>query len=216
MSEYAPGVTVVIPTIAPRAESGMAQRAAESAAVALGNLAGSVDTKPFIGAVLLQVDSLKQGAARTRHAGLEMVGTEWVAFLDDDDEFLPDHLMKLHTAALEHQADYVWSRFRITYPDGSCLSGPQFLGEKAFRQWDDADPCQTTITTLVKTELAIRAGGFAQFDDTGALVDGQRRGEDHEFTLRCRAAGGVFRHVPQVTWKWNHHGGNTSGLPDRW
>jgi len=26
----------------------------------------------------------------------------------------------------------------------------------------------------------------------------------------------VFRHVPKVTWTWNHWGGNTSGLPSRW
>jgi hypothetical protein len=99
------------------------------------------------------------------------------------------------------------------HPRTEVIQGPVFLGDKAFSQWDDNDPCQTTITTLVRTELARAAGGFAQFDDDGSTVDGNRRGEDHEFTLACRKAGGKFRHVPRVTWDWYHHSANTSGLP---
>lgn len=98
-------------------------------------------------------------------------------------------------------------------PRVRTIQGPVFLGEKAFSQWNDDDPCQTTITTLVRTELARAAGGFEQFSDDGSTVDGNRRGEDHEFTLACRKAGGVFRHVPRVTWDWYHHSGNTSGMP---
>jgi glycosyltransferase involved in cell wall biosynthesis len=98
-------------------------------------------------------------------------------------------------------------------PRTEVVQGPVFLGDKAFSQWDDNDPCQTTITTLVRTELARAAGGFEQFEDDGSTVDGNRRGEDHEFTLACRKAGGVFRHVPRVTWDWYHHSSNTSGMP---
>jgi len=98
-------------------------------------------------------------------------------------------------------------------PRSQTIQGPVFLGEKAFSQWNDDDPCQTTITTLVRTELALATGGFEQFTDDGSTVDGNRRGEDHEFTLRCRKAGGAFRHVPRVTWDWYHHSANTSGMP---
>jgi hypothetical protein len=210
-----PGVTVVIPSIPPR--QAMRERAAGSAWAALQRLDRSpISPDTFATGVLIVEDGARKGAARTRHLGLTNVKTEWVAFLDDDDVMLDDHLEKLYTAAVEHQADYLWSRFVIVYADGSLQPGPAFLGEKAFRQWDDADPCQTTIVTMVDTELALAAGGFEQFDDTGELIDGQRRGEDFEFTMRCRKAGAVFRHVPAVTWHWHHHGKNTSGLPDRW
>lgn len=220
-----PGITVVTPTIPPRAV--VQQRSRASVTRAFYYLAGRRDEFPSLPGFLMHhlfvKDTTHAGAARTRHAGLLEVDTEWVAFLDDDDEMLPQHLYALLSAALEHDADYLWSRFRIVYPDGTGPIGPEFLGEKAFSQWNDDDPCQTTITTLVRTELAREAGGFAQFTDDGREVDGQRRGEDHEFTLRCRAAGGVFRHVPEVTWLWHHWGlgargvpGNTSGMPDRW
>jgi hypothetical protein len=207
-----PGVTVVIPSIPPR--DALRERAAGSAWAALQRLAAHpLVPVGFTTAVLISVDERRQGAARTRHHGLTHVETEWTAFLDDDDVMLSDHLERLWLAAVEHQADYLWSRFVIVHADGSQQPGPAFLGTKAFRQWDDNDPCQTTITTMVDTEMARDAGGFEQFDDTGELIDGQRRGEDFEFTMRCRKAGAVFRHVPKVTWHWHHHGFNTSGLP---
>jgi len=207
------GITVVIPTIPPR--TALLNRAAESVAEASSYLVDSKLSVPV--EIITSTDANREGAARTRHRGLMAVETEWVAFLDDDDRMLPNHLAKLYGAALTNPRgiDYLWSRFVIKYPDGSSLDGPAFLGDKAFNQWDDNDPCQTTITTLVRTELARDAGGFLQFEE-GELIDGQRRGEDFEFTSRCRWAGGEFLHVPHVTWEWWHHGKNTSGLPDRW
>lgn len=214
MRSLTPGITVVVPTIPPRVHNGLFNRATDS--INRASLYLQDKMPGTIVRVSSVIDARKIGAARSRQLALENVDTTWTAFLDDDDEMLPDHLYKLMRGALEHGADYVWSRFRITYPGGACLTGPAFLGAKAFQQWNDDDPCQTTITTLVRTELAMTAGGFAQFDDDGSEVDGQRRGEDHEFTVRCRKAGGVFRHVPEVTWLWHHHENNTSGLPDRW
>jgi hypothetical protein len=241
-----PGITVVIPSIPPRAE--LLRRATDSAHGAAAELARFYGTTVPVD-VITVLDERREGAAKTRHRGLLEVHTEWVAFLDDDDVMHPDHLHQLYSAALEFDADYLWSRFQIIkqenvwlhcdhqmasifdppcpvrhhrragdehqhlVPRQTTVQGPVFLGEKAFSQWDDNDPCQTTITTLVKTELARAAGGFAQFEDDGSTVDGNRRGEDHEFTLRCRAAGGEFRHVPRVTWDWYHHGANTSGMP---
>lgn len=238
------GITVVIPTIPPR--EALLQRASSSAHDAAVWLHLEMGLRAE---VLTVLDERREGAAKTRHRGLLEVSTEWVAFLDDDDVMHPDHLVQLYGAALEHGADYLWSRFQIIKEDhiwvpcehrptsifdppcplphhrrtndvyqhieprSRTIQGPVFLGEKAFSQWDDIDPCQTTITTLVKTELALAAGGFAQFEDDGSTVDGNRRGEDHEFTLRCRAAGGVFQHVPRVTWDWYHHEANTSGMP---
>jgi glycosyltransferase involved in cell wall biosynthesis len=234
------GITVVIPSIPPRAE--LLRRATDSAHGAAAELARFYGTMAPVD-VITVLDERREGAAKTRHRGLLEVHTEWVAFLDDDDVLHPDHLHQLYGAALEFDADYLWSRFQIVKEEhrwtvcptpGSCalsehrslggvpnhlalfsyvVQGPVFLGEKAFSQWDDNDPCQTTITTLVKTELARAAGGFAQFEDDGSTVDGNRRGEDHEFTLRCREAGGAFRHVPRVTWDWYHHSANTSGMP---
>jgi hypothetical protein len=216
MSTWAPGITVVVPTIPPRHQ--LLSRAHAS-------VSGSIDEfrrRQFSVPVHLitVTDGAKLGAAATRDRGLRSVETEWVAFLDDDDEMLPGHLAALYGTALTHPAkpDYLWSRFQIMFPPESGRTaepGPQFLGAKAFEQWNDDDPCQTTVTTLVRTQLALNAGGFVPPSD-GQLVDGNAAGEDFRFTMACRAAGGVFRHVPEVTWYWHHHGSNTSGRADRW
>lgn len=204
-------ITVVIPTIPPRAA--MLRRALRS--VMRQTLAPA--------AIVVEIDNDHTGAAATRHRGLRKVTTEWTAFLDDDDVLDGDHLQTLRESAAQHQADYVWSRFRIGYPDGRSVAGPKPLGPGTFAQWDDAKPSQTTITTLVRTELAVKVGGFDTWRDDGREINGERFGEDFDFTLRMRAAGAVFRHAPAVTWTWMHHGrgipgrsGNTSGNPMRW
>jgi glycosyltransferase involved in cell wall biosynthesis len=198
-------VTVVIPSIPPR--QALLGRALQSA---------FHQTLPAA-AVAVVVDTNHAGAAITRHRGLEMVSTEWAAFLDDDDMLDPHHLETLVATALEYEADYVWSRFRLGFPDGRVMDGPAPLGPGSFDQWSDDAPAQTTITTLVRTKLALDVGGFAVFtDDEGKQIDGQRYGEDFDFTLRMRKAGAVFRHAPTVSWTWWHHGRNTSGRGDRW
>jgi glycosyltransferase involved in cell wall biosynthesis len=205
------GISVVIPSITPRAD--MLVRAVESVAHQL--LPAD--------AIIVEVDNGRTGAPDTRQRGLEKVTTEWVAFLDDDDLMDPHHLATLLATAKEYGADYVWSRFRIGYPDGTVVDGPSPLSQATFEQFDPDNPAQTTVTTLVRTRLALEVGGFAAFEDSQRHIDGQRIGEDFDFTMRMHKAGAVFRHAPVVTWTWSHWGvggpgvpGNTSGSASRW
>lgn len=193
-----PGITVAIATIPPRV--GLLQRAVASVLS---------QTHPAAG-LAIAVDYAKQGAPATRQRALDMVDTQWVAFLDDDDEFMPSHLDTLWNAAHAYQADYVYSWFE-TIPHGS---DPFPIGHY-LQPWSNAEPRQTTITTMVRTELA-RQVGFARFEESGELVDGQRWGEDWSFTLGCMDAGAKIHHVVAKTWYWHHDSGNTSGRPDRW
>lgn len=220
MSRFEAGLTVVTPSVPPRVAQ--LERCANSVMRSIHYLAGHAEElglpAGFTAYHQVVLDQEHVGASVARHAGLMQSFTTYTAFIDDDDEMLPDHLYKLLAGALEHGADYVWSRFRITYPDGSTLPGPAFLGKKAFSPWNDDDPCETTITTLVNTGLAQSCGGFVEPGQTE-----HHAGEDHRFTLRMRKAGAEFYHVPEVTWLWHHWGygtpgqpGNTSGMPDRW
>lgn len=193
-----PGITVTIATIPPRV--GLLQRAVASVLS---------QTHPAAG-LAIAIDYAKQGAPATRQRALDMVNTQWVAFLDDDDEFLPPHLDTLWNAAHAYQADYVYSWFD-TVPLG-CDPFP--IGHYV-QPWSNAEPRQTTITTMVRTELALEVG-FARFEESGELVDGQRWGEDWSFTLGCMSAGAKIHHVVAKTWLWHHDSGNTSGRPDRW
>jgi glycosyltransferase involved in cell wall biosynthesis len=187
-------ITVVIPTMFTRTK--MLQKAVDS-----------VEKQVLPAAhISIATDINHDGAAITRNRALQAARTPWVAFLDDDDWFYPNHLDALLDAALFNGSDFVYSWYDVI---GGADPFPHFG-----QPWDNAHPVQTTITTLVRTDLA-RLAGFRQ-----PILDrefqGQRRGEDAEFTLKCMGLGAKIYHHPQKTWAYNHHGGNTSGMPDRW
>ena len=156
--------------------------------------------------VVVSLDRERAGAATTRQRALEQVTTEWVAFLDDDDEFKPGHLSCLVAAAQDTGADYVYSWY-------DCIGGTDPLPHFG-KPFDHCNPTQTTITTLVRTELALEANFITPVNYP--TPDGNIAGEDWHFTLKCVNLGGYIYHTPYRTWKWWHWGGNTSGQPDRW
>lgn len=163
-------------------------------------------------AVAIRGDVDRAGAAATRQIALDSVQTKWVAFLDDDDVLLPRHLFELVQAQFITGADYLYSWYQIVDADGSHIPD-NVLGHFG-KDFNPAEPHQTTITTLVRTELA-KSVGFLRDPGTHEIA-GQRAGEDFAFTLGCVAAKAKIVHVPQITWEWHHHGRNTSGLADRW
>lgn len=185
-------VTVVIPTIPPR-ELDMLPRAIRSVAY---------QEEP-VAALAIAIDVRKEGAWATRQRALDMATTPWVAFLDDDDEFLPMHTRLLLDCAEHEAADYVFSYYTLAH----CFDVLGTFG----KPFDHADPHHTTMTVLVRTKLA-QSVGF-----TPPLPEHTVGGEDWRFTLGCVDAGAKIVHVPVRTWHWHHHfPGNTSGRPDRW
>jgi glycosyltransferase involved in cell wall biosynthesis len=180
-----PVVSVVVPYHAARVKNGMLKRAADSV---------NGQTAPHH--LIAVEDTQRQGAAATRQGGLDQVTTPWTAFLDSDDELDPTHLAQLLACATETGADYVYPWFRVK---GGRDPFPMFFG----RPWDDAHPHSTTITILVRTELAQQVG----FRNVA--------GEDFTFTKDCVIAGAKIIHHPARTWTWWHHQSNSSGIPGR-
>ena len=185
-----PGVSVVTPWHAQRQTNGMLERAAASV---------RAQTVPV--EHILAEDIHHMGAAITRAHGLALVETEWTAFLDSDDEMDPDHIEQLLACANDTGADYVYPWFRVK---GGTDPFPMFFG----KPFDPACPNSTTITILVRTELA-KTVGFVRDPAT------QASGEDFLFTKGCAAAGAKIVHHPARTWTWWHGPQNTSGLPTR-
>lgn len=186
-----PGITVAIPTIPTRAKM-------------FGEAIRSVSNQTYPpAAISVAVDVEKQGAPATRQRALDAVITEWVAFLDDDDLFMAQHLEHLYAHAMETGADFVYSWFHVP-------GGADPFPETHFTEpFDYLNPIETTITTLVRTGLA-KTVGFQ------ALNRGEvNTGEDRFFTLGCMHAGATISHLVERTWWWRHHAGNTSGLPTK-
>lgn len=187
-------VTVVLPTHPARIKNGMTKRAFGSALLQ--------QHTPH--AIIVEIDNDRNGAPITRNNGLQKVQTTWVAFLDSDDQLKANHLSTLVQGAEETGADYLYTWFE---PVGFYADPLGHFG----KVWDPENPTQTTITTLVRTELA-QSVGF-RTPPEGALINGERYGEDFQFTMECHWAGGKIHHIPSRTWLWNCHGMNTSGLP---
>lgn len=166
--------------------------------------------------IFVAIDKHREGAPKTRQRALDAIDPKiypWVAFLDDDDEFMPHHLDHLLAFALDHDVDYAYSWFKIVTANGTVLDHDSVFPTTHFTEpWNPDKPRQTTVTTLVKTELAREVGFIHREDDE--LIDGQRSGEDWHFTLECNRLG-TIGHLVEHTWFW-HHGGNTSGIPSRW
>jgi hypothetical protein len=186
------GITVVIPSIPPR--GALLTRAVASA------MAQTLQPQAFS----IAIDTGRQGAGPTRTRALMAASTEWVAFLDDDDEMMPHHLETLHGLAVETGAD-------VVYPWFTVEGGGDPLSCNRGKNWNPGSPHQFPITTLVRTELAQQVGGF-----TVAHPSGEISGEDFPFFLALSDAGARFAQTPEATWIWHHDSGNTSGLPTRW
>lgn len=188
-------VTVAIPTIPPRP------------AVLVEAIASAwVNTVRPVG-FSIAVDTEGDGAAATRNRalmGVDPATSPWVAFLDDDDLMDPDHLEKLLNHAEETGADFVYSWFRT---DGFTDPFPE---SHYLNEFDPANPIETTITTLVRTELA-QMVGFHPIPERKL-----NSGEDYNFVLGCVAAGAKISHLVDRTWTYRAHGFNTSGLASNW
>ena len=189
-------ITVAIPTI-PQRRSRLRQALTS---VAIQNYPAS--------AVSIAYDLKGEGSAATRNRALGAVQTKWVAFLDDDDTFLPHHLETLAKGVEESGADVIYGLPRVIGPTGNPLPRHwQWGGPEEF----DADLLRKhsyiTVSSLVRTDFA-KDAGFT-FKDAG---NGQSY-DDHGFYLGLLNLGAKFHHIHQETFIWNHHGMNTSGKP---
>lgn len=161
--------------------------------------------------VVVVTDVYKSGSAATRNRGMYHISTNWIAFLDDDDELLPNHLETLMKHAADSRASVIYSGCRVLDANGVELPQQDEWGRFG-REFDPdllRERSYIPVTSLVNGYVANRTffgpptGLVSDYDDWG-------------FYLRALDAGATFLHVPEVTWIWHHHGGNTSGRADRW
>ena len=160
--------------------------------------------------VIVQIDHVGRGAAHTRNAALASVSTEWVAFLDDDDLWLPQHLQAL--MAVSAGADLVYSWFTVLNGyDPLTVDGRSPFGQP----WSPALAAAIQsanfipVTVLARTAALRAVGGFTP--PPWASADNPC--EDWGCWLKLLDAGAVFRHLPQRTWQWRTHAGQSAGRP---
>lgn len=128
MTEVDPLVSVVIPTFN---RAGMIEAAVQSVQAQsyphweiIISDDGSKDNTKDIVQKLMGLDSrirfigreTNAGAQAARNAGIKAAQGEWIAFLDSDDQWLPDSLQRRMTIAMRDNVDVVHSNAYILHP----------------------------------------------------------------------------------------------------
>jgi Glycosyl transferase family 2 len=208
-----PSVTVCIPTIPRRAA--LLERAIASIE--------SQTIQP--NEVIIIEDTEGQGAAKTRNSAWQNAKTDVVAFLDDDDEFLPRHLEACLTTMVKENAGLVYSWFELTGWADATPSRPDALATKLNGQL--VHPLGVPfgheqeqhyrlhafipITTVVRRHFMVKSGGYPV---PGSSDWPREDCEDWGGHLRLLDVGCKFVHHPERTWRchWNPKE-STAGKP---
>lgn len=125
-----------------------------------------------------------------RNAALAAVETEWVCFLDADDELERGYLDAMATGTADVRAPAV----RYVHPGGAAQTPrvPNVAGHShacvaeclPFGNW-------LVVGSLVRAGLVRRVGGWRDFDWS----------EDWDLWLRCHLAGATFEAIPAAIYR---------------
>jgi len=148
---------------------------------------------------LIGIDYARRGTARVVTQLALSARNEWVATLEDDDIWYPNHLAELTKAAAVGEPD-------ILYP-WCDVEGRDWVPNSHF------DPDRLRRENYIPSTMLIRRRLIA---DLGGWRDGTQNGwEDYDFLLRALAAGARFRCVPVITWRYRFHDGNKTLLGEK-
>lgn len=173
--------------------------------------------------IIVSVDNECIGSAANRNRALESATSDWVAFLDDDDELFPTHLEHLLAHAEETGADLVYPWFEGINAEGIFTVPEQSYAPESYCQIVQVSPegkrfdglleetIRTTgnfipVTVLVRRELIQSTGGFIPLGEPGT-----DQCDDWGAWKALLEAGAKFSHLPERTWRWHGHPHHTSG-----
>jgi len=134
--------------------------------------------------------------AEAANLALESARGEWLNFLDDDDELLPQHLATLLTAPRGAGERVVYSRTRVADASGKVLGHVSHAGNHAQLYFHSRT---TTCAALLHRSLVDEG---ARFDPAFAVH------EDHDFQVNC-ATRTAFRFVDAPTCVWHADAGES-------
>ncbi len=134
--------------------------------------------------------------AKARNAGLARVETEWVCFLDADDELEPGYLEAMATGSADLRAPAVryvpWGYLSGKQPVGRPARVPRVVGHHhdctaeclAYGNW-------LVIGSLVRAALVREVGGFEEWPVY----------EDFDLWARCWQAGATAESIPEAVYR---------------
>ncbi len=150
--------------------------------------------------VHFQRQEKNQGLPATRNTAIASARGEWIALIDSDDIWTPDHLAKLVARALSTQADLIHSGVVMFDSDtgqdqDTRTPSAQATAELPRSLFLGAYIIQPS-STLIRTSLCREVKGF---DPTCRYV------EDREFWIRLVRAGAKIAYEPTISCRYRQH-----------
>ncbi|HME01064.1 MAG TPA: glycosyltransferase family A protein [Terriglobia bacterium] len=204
-----PLVSIVIPAyntahlIADCLESAFSQTYQDFEAVVVND--GSPDTpelervlEPYLDRIVY-LNQENKGAAGARNTAIRKARGEFLAFLDSDDTWLPEHLASsMELFAEDPKLDLVYANGWVIAPDGQepweYMKQCPSHGEATFEALV-YERCQVSISTVVARKGAIVRAGL--FDE------GLRRCDDYDMWLRTAFHGGKIGYTRRLQARFN-------------
>ncbi|MEA2166683.1 MAG: hypothetical protein QOK37_4810 [Thermoanaerobaculia bacterium] len=156
--------------------------------------------RPEIGDVTLVQHDTSHGRSEAANAGVRAAASEFIAFLDDDDLYYPEHLATLSKAAGGSGATAWYSDAVSAFINGTDRETLRIYARDFDRELLLVDNYIPLPTLLFRRQDFLDAGGF---DPAFDLF------EDWDFLIRL-AQRGVFVHVPRITCEIRHIKGSGS------
>lgn len=205
VSPVSADITIVIPTFRRPEHLARAVRSAFAStppvdAIIVVDDGGGVEL-PALPATCLVVAQPHRGVSAARNLGVELAATEFVYFLDDDDELQAGALAHLHDLATRRTADIVHGRWRTVDSAGAVVREPLTGTESAgaehllFRSLAPLSAC------LFRTTALRAVGGF---DDQLLAL------EDWDLFVRLVANDAQCEFLDEVVAVYVDHAGSLS------
>lgn len=146
--------------------------------------------------LILLVNSRASGAAGSWNTGINYISDHfpksYIAIIDDDDVWQPDHLSSCLLSSEEGKADVVLSGINVKIDNKTVATNiPMDLEVSDFLV---GNPGWQGSNTFIKTGLASKIGGF---------TDGLTSGNDKDFAIRVLESGSAtVRYTNKATVDW--------------
>jgi len=151
-------------------------------------------------AVVFHRHEANRGLPGTRNTAIAKARGEWIALIDADDLWTPDHLERAIACARQTGADLVHTG--VTMFDGETgrdqenrLPSAEAIADFPRSLFTGEYPIQPS-SVLLRRDVCLRVGGF---DPNCRYV------EDREFWLRLVRAGAKVAHDPSLTCRYRQH-----------